>query len=137
MKCANNLKQLGLAMHNYEAATGEFPAGWMGNSGLPAYIGFPDYFFSWSVLAQLNPYLEQTNIYNTMDLKQPIYMPPAYNITPPTSSRSSRSSGFSSARATSSSRSRWRTASRSSGRPTTPRAWAAGRPTAAPRSARP
>jgi prepilin-type N-terminal cleavage/methylation domain-containing protein/prepilin-type processing-associated H-X9-DG protein len=82
MKCSNNLKQLGLALHNYESATQELPAAWMGNSGLPAYIGYPDYFFSWSVVAQLNPYLEQTNIYNTMDLKQPIYMPPAYNITP-------------------------------------------------------
>src|SRR5262245_57725233 len=81
MKCANNLKQLGLATHNYESATRELPVGWMGNSGLSAYTGFPDYFFSWSALAQLNPYLEQTNIYNTMDLKQPIYMPPTYVIT--------------------------------------------------------
>jgi prepilin-type processing-associated H-X9-DG protein len=56
------------------------PAGWLGNTsgGFP---GFPDYYFSWSVLAQLNPYLEQTNIYNRMDLKQPIYMPPTYNVT--------------------------------------------------------
>lgn len=28
----------------------------------------------------MNPYLEQTNIYNRMDLTQPIYMPPTYNI---------------------------------------------------------
>src|SRR5262245_12951603 len=81
LKCTNNLKQLRLAVHNYESATGELPAGWLGNSGLPAYIGFPNYFFSWSVIAQLNPYLEQTNIYNMMDLKQPIYMPPTYNVT--------------------------------------------------------
>src|SRR5262245_44547373 len=79
MKCSNNLKQLGLALHNYESATGEMPAGWMGNDG--SFPGFPDYFFSWSVLAQLNPHLEQTNIYNRMDLKQPIYMPPTYVIT--------------------------------------------------------
>jgi prepilin-type N-terminal cleavage/methylation domain-containing protein/prepilin-type processing-associated H-X9-DG protein len=80
MKCSNNLKQLGLAVHNYESALGELPSGWMGNtSGM--YPGFPDYFFSWSALAQLNPYLEQTNIYNAMDLKQPIYMPPTYNVT--------------------------------------------------------
>src|SRR5262245_9169048 len=81
MKCANNLKQLGLAVHNYESATGELPAGWLGNSGLPAYTLFPDYYFSWSALAQLNPYLEQTNIYNMMDLLQPIYMPPAFSVT--------------------------------------------------------
>ena len=53
----------------------------MGNSGSRRYAGYPDYYFSWSVLAQLNPYLEQTNIYNTMDLKQPIYQPPTYNVT--------------------------------------------------------
>jgi prepilin-type N-terminal cleavage/methylation domain-containing protein/prepilin-type processing-associated H-X9-DG protein len=81
MKCSNNLKQLGLATHNYESATSELPSGWMGNSGLPAYTGFPDYYFSWSALAQLNPYLEQEVIYNRMDLKQPIYMPPTYSVT--------------------------------------------------------
>ena len=79
MKCSNNLKQLRLAVHNYESSTGELPSGWMGNSG--TFPGLPDYFFSWSALAQLNPHLEQTNVYNRMDLKQPIYMPPSYNIT--------------------------------------------------------
>ena len=80
MKCSNNLHQLGLATHNYESTLGELPAGWLGNSGAP-YTGYPDYYFSWSALAQLNPYLEQTAIYNRMDLKQPIYMPPTYAVT--------------------------------------------------------
>jgi prepilin-type processing-associated H-X9-DG protein len=52
----------------------------MGNTS-GNYPGVPDYFFSWSALAQLNPYLEQEVIYNRMDLKQPIYMPPTYNVT--------------------------------------------------------
>ncbi len=70
VKCQNNLKQLGLALHNFEGSTGRWP---------PLYPGTPpgstafDYKYTWSVLAQLNPYLEQTNIYNTMDLKQPMY----------------------------------------------------------------
>src|SRR5262245_36283535 len=80
MKCSNNLHQLGLAVHNYESAMSELPSGWMGNTS-GNYPGLPDYFFSWSALAQLNPYLEQEVIYNRMDLKQPIYMPPSYNIT--------------------------------------------------------
>ncbi len=80
IRCANNLKQLGLAFFNYESANSKFPAGWMGNSGLPAYTGYPDYFFSWSVMAQLNPYLEQTAIYNSMDLRQPIYTLPDYTV---------------------------------------------------------
>jgi prepilin-type N-terminal cleavage/methylation domain-containing protein/prepilin-type processing-associated H-X9-DG protein len=82
LSCQNNLKQLGLALYNYESARGSFPAAFLGNSGKPAYAGYPDYFFSWSALAQLNPYLEQTAIYNRMDLTQPIYDPTNnYNIT--------------------------------------------------------
>src|SRR4051794_39629007 len=78
-KCSNNLKQLGLAMHNFEGALGRFPSAYTGDPGTS---GLPAYFFSWSVMAQMNPYLEQTNIYNSMDLKQPIYVPPAYTISP-------------------------------------------------------
>src|SRR5215208_6069341 len=80
MKCSNNLKQLGLAVHNYESGLEKLPAGWLGNTS-GNYPGFPDYYFSWSTLAQLNPYLEQTAIFNRMDLKQPIYMPPTYAVT--------------------------------------------------------
>jgi len=70
MKCSNNLKQLGLALHNYHSAYEKLP---------PLYpftapnSPTQDYRYTWSVLAQLNPYLEQTNIYNAMDLTQPIY----------------------------------------------------------------
>ena len=81
MKCQNNLKQLGLATYSYESTNESFPAGWLGNSKQPAYAGYPDYYFSWSVFAQINPYLEQTAIYNRMDLKQPIYQPPTYAVT--------------------------------------------------------
>src|SRR5215471_8991939 len=63
IQCENNLKQLGLALHNYESANGKFPAAFKGNDGSnAAYAGYPQYFFSWSALAQLNPFLEQTNI---------------------------------------------------------------------------
>src|SRR5690242_14417880 len=69
-KCSNNLKQLGLALHNYEGVMGKFPALYPGTP--PGSSAF-DYKYTWSVLAQLNPYLEQTAIYNTMDLTQPMY----------------------------------------------------------------
>jgi prepilin-type N-terminal cleavage/methylation domain-containing protein/prepilin-type processing-associated H-X9-DG protein len=80
-QCTNNLKQLGLAMHNYHATFGHLPPAFKGQVP-PAYAGFPAYFFSWSALAELNPYLEQTPIYNRMDLNQPIYVPPNFNISP-------------------------------------------------------
>lgn len=66
--CQNNLKQLGLALHNCDGTTGSLPPAFRGN-------GSPPYFASWSVLAELNPYLEQTSIYNAMDLTQQTYTP--------------------------------------------------------------
>jgi len=83
ISCQNNLKQIGLAMHNYESALGKLPSAFLGDANLALYPPptYFDYFFSWSALAQLNPYLEQTNIYNEMDLTQPIYDPTnGYNI---------------------------------------------------------
>ena len=70
MKCQNNLKQLGLALHNYEGATGKLPPLYPGAA--PGSTAF-NYKYTWSVLAQLNPYLEQTAIYNSMDLTLPMY----------------------------------------------------------------
>jgi len=69
-KCANNLKQIGIALHNYEGTAGRFPALYPGTA--PGSTAF-NYKYTWSVLAQLNPHLEQTAIYNSMDLTQPMY----------------------------------------------------------------
>jgi prepilin-type N-terminal cleavage/methylation domain-containing protein/prepilin-type processing-associated H-X9-DG protein len=81
MQCSNNLHQMGLAVHNYESANSKIPSAFLGNTKPTVYVGYPDYFFSWSALAQMNPYLEQTAIYNRMDLTQPIYDPTNnYNI---------------------------------------------------------
>jgi prepilin-type N-terminal cleavage/methylation domain-containing protein/prepilin-type processing-associated H-X9-DG protein len=68
--CTNNLKQLGLALHNYEGTYRRLPPLYPGTA--PGSTTF-NYKYTWSVLAQLNPYLEQTNIYNSMDLTQPMY----------------------------------------------------------------
>jgi prepilin-type N-terminal cleavage/methylation domain-containing protein/prepilin-type processing-associated H-X9-DG protein len=77
VKCANNLKQIALATHHYESARGYFPPAFRGE-------GNPLYFDSWSPLAELNPCLEQTAIYNQMDLTLQTYeanIP--FNITAP------------------------------------------------------
>jgi type II secretory pathway pseudopilin PulG len=53
MKCSNNLKQIGLAMHNYHDANGTMP--WGRSKGA---LDSP----SWAVL--ILPYIEQQNTYN-------------------------------------------------------------------------
>ncbi|MGD9854119.1 MAG: DUF1559 domain-containing protein [Planctomycetaceae bacterium] len=66
-QCRNNLKQLGLALHNYHSALGVFPpsntndveqGGWLGNP-LSRHI------HSWSSL--LLPHLDDANLYDTID----------------------------------------------------------------------
>jgi prepilin-type N-terminal cleavage/methylation domain-containing protein/prepilin-type processing-associated H-X9-DG protein len=52
MKCSNNLKQIGLALHNVQTAEGKFPPGSLDNGAM------------WS--AWLMPYLEQTALYQDM-----------------------------------------------------------------------
>src|SRR5437588_6577166 len=73
MKCSNNLKQLGLALHNYHDAQHAFPAGYQ-NLVTAQYPALPGSRFRWSFIARLTPYLEQTNIYNSLDLTIPLYM---------------------------------------------------------------
>jgi prepilin-type N-terminal cleavage/methylation domain-containing protein/prepilin-type processing-associated H-X9-DG protein len=76
MNCANNLKQIGVALHNYECAQRNLPPAFPATAKAP-FLTQPAYFWTWSVLAQLNPYLEQTAIYNRMDLDKPMYELPA------------------------------------------------------------
>ena len=57
MSCQNNLKQIGLALHNYHSAVGNFPPG--SNKQ-----GF-------TVTSLLLPYIEQGNVYNTINFTAP------------------------------------------------------------------
>jgi prepilin-type N-terminal cleavage/methylation domain-containing protein/prepilin-type processing-associated H-X9-DG protein len=63
-QCINNLKQLGLGMHNYHSAVGAFP---LGQTRQPneTYANDPGYnWHGWSAQALMLPYLEQTPLYN-------------------------------------------------------------------------
>ena len=56
MKCQNNLKQIGLACHNYESAYGTFPPGTVGpQAGVPGTSGLTAH----GLGTYLLPYLEQ------------------------------------------------------------------------------
>src|SRR5690606_10548167 len=73
-QCVNNLKQIGLALHNYHSALNTFPVGFIypqaGAQNLNPAI--PLLHYRWSVLAQLSPYLEQSNVYNALNMHWPI-----------------------------------------------------------------
>jgi prepilin-type N-terminal cleavage/methylation domain-containing protein/prepilin-type processing-associated H-X9-DG protein len=64
IQCANHLKQIGLAAHNYHDAIGTLPPAFIGNNSID-----PDGWATWAVL--LLPYLEQGNAYAYWDLRYP------------------------------------------------------------------
>ena len=84
-QCTNNLKQIGLAMHNYHTANNTFPPGTSAsfNSVNSANGGSPCMSWNgWSAQAILLPYLEQTSIYNAANFCfDPINDPQAVNTT--------------------------------------------------------
>jgi prepilin-type N-terminal cleavage/methylation domain-containing protein/prepilin-type processing-associated H-X9-DG protein len=62
-QCLNNLKQIGLAMHNYAESRGTLPIG----QGPEPY---GDY-FGWSSLAMMLPFLDQAPLYNAINFEIP------------------------------------------------------------------
>src|SRR3712207_945011 len=57
VQCANNLRQIGLAFHNYENTRKQFPPGWVQNSR--------------SYLVELLPFFEQGNVFVRYDMAKP------------------------------------------------------------------
>jgi len=65
--CKNNLKQVGLAMHNYESAFGKLPPGY-------EYLAGPQgnqRGYSWG--AWLLPFMELDAVHNQIDFEKPVY----------------------------------------------------------------
>jgi prepilin-type N-terminal cleavage/methylation domain-containing protein len=81
MQCQNNLKQLGLAAHNYESTYGSMPPSLIvnigGAPGTPGNPGFPypAVVHSWAV--NFLPYIEQENVYRLINLNFPWFSSPA------------------------------------------------------------
>ena len=79
-QCQNNLKQVGLGLHNYHDAQGRFPPGYL-NKIWPANPSLPPGHFIWSAHAHVLPYLEQQNLRHLLDLSYPLFDGP--NADPP------------------------------------------------------
>ena len=65
-ECANNIRQIGLALQNYQSATRKLPMGWQVDdvSGISdEQEGLP----GWGWAARILPHLEQGNIYREFD----------------------------------------------------------------------
>src|SRR5262245_28018372 len=74
LQCKNNLKQIGLALHNYHGTLERFPAGYLTTRPGPGLAD--DNGPGWGWAAQLLPELEQGNLYNqiqfTRDITDPV-----------------------------------------------------------------
>jgi prepilin-type N-terminal cleavage/methylation domain-containing protein len=75
--CQNNLKQIGLAVHNHHDTNNRFPDGCTNKRGVPLTAPRTTY------MLDLYPYLEQDNTYNRFDRNVPIATLDAYGDTVP------------------------------------------------------
>ena len=72
LKCQNNLKQIGLGMHNYESANGKFPPGFTSKAANVDGDGLGS---GWGWAAYLLPQMEQDNLYRQINLGNDILNP--------------------------------------------------------------
>jgi prepilin-type N-terminal cleavage/methylation domain-containing protein/prepilin-type processing-associated H-X9-DG protein len=83
IKCANNLKQMGVALHHYHDTYHAFPLGTKPAAGL-------DPEFCWSWMAYLLPFIEQQNLWDAANVyaRQPNQWNPYAGYSPNTATQS-------------------------------------------------
>jgi prepilin-type N-terminal cleavage/methylation domain-containing protein len=70
MKCTNNLKQIGLALHSYHDANNQFPPGYVDRNTDPNSTPDNDLGPGWGWASFLLPYLEQDNLFKQINFSQ-------------------------------------------------------------------
>ena len=63
-QCKNNLKQIGLALHNYHDNFSALPPGWIGVTGTVTDVYGMN---GWGWGSKILPQIDQANLYNTMN----------------------------------------------------------------------
>ncbi len=66
-QCVNNLKQIGVALFNYESSVGAFPSGYIDAQNNSAYTPDLDLGSGWGWAALALPFLEQQPLYNSIN----------------------------------------------------------------------
>ncbi len=78
IECSNNLKQIGLGLHNYHDSNHQLPAGWIANIS----TGEP----GWGWAMHLLPWIEQTSLHDQMDatisISAPVHEAPRQSLLP-------------------------------------------------------
>lgn len=72
LRCANNLKQIGLGLHNYAGAMGSFPSAYNSTGLNPG----------WGWSAHLLPYVEQEPLYRSLNVATAVFGNGATTVTP-------------------------------------------------------
>src|SRR5438309_1925913 len=72
-QCRNNLKQLGLACHNFHDSHKRFPPGYAASG--PYVDGASDTAPGWGWPAFILPYLEQDNLFRSIQFRLPVENP--------------------------------------------------------------
>ena len=75
IKCLNNLKQMGLGLHNYHSAYGHFPPGFSAATKPTTTLQQSDYSPGWSLFYHILPYMEQDNLHRSINQNLPILDP--------------------------------------------------------------
>lgn len=84
MQCSNNLKQLGLASHNYHDTLKSFPVCYFGadQAGYPA-LSSPRFGRQTSWMIGLLPFIEQSALFNMIDFAKGVANDPRSLVNPP------------------------------------------------------